>query len=70
MQIFDAVAGSVTPGTNAAVQSLGIPPTNSSGFTLSLQGLQFLSAITVAATTTATGGTAPGTPLDCNAAYH
>jgi hypothetical protein len=70
VQVFNVASGSVTLGTTVPVQSFGIPPTNATGYTLSLQGLQFGTAISVAATTTATGLTAPGTALDCNAGYN
>jgi len=71
IQIFDvATAGAVTLGTTAPKLSLGIPPTNSGGFTLSAIGVSFTTGIQVAATTTATGSTAPATALDCNAAFN
>lgn len=49
------------------VLSIPIAPNATGGFALSLVGVQFTTSIKVAATTTATGTTAPTTPLDCNA---
>jgi hypothetical protein len=69
-QIFNAVPGSVTLGTTAPTLSIPIPPTNIAGFTLSGTGIQFGTAISTAATTTAAGSTAPATAIDCNAAYN
>ena len=70
VQIYNVAAGSVTVGTTAPTLSIPIAATSTGGFALSLQGLQFSTAISAAATTTATGGTAPGTALDCNAGYN
>lgn len=69
VQLFDAATGSVTLGTTTPKLSYGIPATNASGFTLSLVGVQFSTAISAAATTTATGNTALGTGLVCNFKY-
>lgn len=69
IQVYDTAQGSVTVGTTAAVLSYGIPATSASGFTHSLVSIQFSTAITVAATTAAGNGTAPGTAVDCNAVY-
>lgn len=70
VQVFNVASGSVTLGTTTPAQSFGIPPTNSSGYTLSLTGDEYGTAISVAATTTATGSTAPGTAVDCNASFN
>lgn len=60
-----------TPTVGTAVQlAFGVPATNSTGFALPVNGIQFTTGIAVAATTTATGSTAPGTALDCNVAYN
>jgi len=67
VQVFD-ISGSVTLGTSTPKLSMAVPPTNSTGFVLPLQGIAFANAIKVAATSTATGSTTPGTALDCNAA--
>lgn len=68
IQLYDT-AGAVTVGTNVKL-SFGVPATNSTGFSLPVNGIQFTSGIAVAATTTAGGSTAPGTALDCNAAFN
>lgn len=56
-----------TVGTTGPVWSIGIPATQ--GANLSNVNLSFSTAIYVAATTTVTGGTAPGTALNCNFGY-
>lgn len=68
VQIFDAAtAGSVTLGTTPPTLSIGIPATTSSGpIMMSPIGIEFRNGIQVAATTTATGNTAPGSGLSCN----
>lgn len=71
VQLFDvATTGGVTLGTTAPTLSVPIAATTTGGFTLSITGLQFANGIQVAATTTATGSTAPATALDCNAAFN
>jgi hypothetical protein len=70
IQLFDALSGSVTLGSTVPKLSIGVPPTNSTGFVLPLVGVQFASAISTAVTTTATGNAAPSTAVDCNAAYN
>ena len=67
LQLFD-VAGTVTLGTTPPDWIVPIPSTNVGGVIL-VVGLNFANAIKVAATTTATGSTAPGTALDCSAGY-
>lgn len=63
IQVFNA--SSVTLGTTTPLMSLGIPP--SSAANLNIQnGINFSTAIQVAATTTPTGSTAPTTALNCN----
>jgi hypothetical protein len=66
VQLFDLATGSVTLGTTAPKLSYGIPATSASGFTVSLVGTQFSTAISAAATTTSNGSTAPGSGLNCN----
>lgn len=67
VQIFDvATAGAVTVGTTTPKWSIGIPATSAANLRINLS---FASGIQVAATTTATGSTAPGTALDCNFSY-
>jgi hypothetical protein len=70
IQVFNVAFGSVTVGTTVPLHSYGIPATNSGGFSLPLVGMQFSTAISVAATTTAKGGTAPTTAMDCNVAFN
>lgn len=62
VQLFDTT-GAVTLGTTTPKMSIGIPATQH----VSVQvGAAFLAGIKVAATTTATGSTAPSAALDCN----
>lgn len=68
VQVFD-VAGTVTLGTTPPDWIIPIPATNSGGLIL-IYGLDFVNAIKVAATTSATGSTAPGTALDCSVGYN
>lgn len=71
VQVFDAAtAGSVTLGSTTPKYALPIPAGSNGGYALALVGLQFASGIQVAATTTATGSTAPSTALVCNSAYN
>lgn len=64
VQVFD-VAGSVTVGTTAPKISIPMYPSPAPN-RLAAMGLTFSNAIKVAATTTSTGSTAPGTALVCN----
>jgi hypothetical protein len=70
IQIYNIAQGSVTVGTSTPLESIAIAPTSTGGFAMSFPGHQFGTAITVAATTTATGGSAPSTAPDCNAVYN
>jgi len=68
VQIFDvATAGAVTLGATAPKWSIGIPANGAAN--LSGLGLTCANGIQVAATTTATGSTAPSSALDCNFGY-
>lgn len=68
VQFFDvATAGAVTVGTTVPKWSIGIPATSAAN--LSGLNLSFANGIQVAATTTASGASAPGTALDCNFSY-
>jgi hypothetical protein len=67
VQIFDT-SGAVTLGSTVAVLSLGLPASSGGNLEWTI-GLHFNNAIKVAATTTATGSTAPSTAVDCNFAY-
>jgi hypothetical protein len=68
-QVFNVASGSVTVGTTASVP-YGIPPASSSGFTMGPVGDQYSTAISAAATSTATNGTAPTTAIDCTVSYN
>lgn len=63
IQIFD-ISGTVTLGTSTPKWSIRIPTLGAAN--LSMMGLTFANAIKVAATTTATGSSAPATAADCN----
>jgi hypothetical protein len=65
VQIFDTATGSITVGTTVPKLSIGIPATSAANLELTL-GIQFGTAICVAATTAATNATAPSTAVDCN----
>jgi hypothetical protein len=67
VQIFDT-AGAVTLGSTVPVLSLGLPASDGGNLEWTM-GIHFANGIKVAATTTATGSTAPGTNVDCNFAY-
>lgn len=69
VQVYNVASGSVTVGTTASIP-YGIPATNASGFVMDAVGDQYGTAMAIAATTTATGGTAPGTALDCNVSFN
>lgn len=73
VQVFDAAsAGAVTLGSTIPVLSFGLPAASSlpGGGNLEWSnGIHFASGIQVAATTTATGSSAPATAVDCNFAY-
>lgn len=68
IQIFDTATGSITVGTTVPKLSIGIPASSAANLN-SDQGIAFATAICVAATTTATGASAPSTALDCNFWY-
>jgi hypothetical protein len=65
VQIFNVSSGSVTLGTTTPTLSLGVPATSAANL-MSGEGVDFGTAISIAATTTATGNTAPGTGLVTN----
>lgn len=70
IQIFNVAAASVTMGTTPPTKFVGIPPGSNAGFTFSLVGLQYSTAISAGAATTSTGGTAPTTALDCTVDFN
>jgi len=67
LQVFDAA--SVTVGTTAPVQSFAILASGQLNMSFNSTGIAFTNSIKIAATTTATGSTAPGTGLVVNAQY-
>lgn len=67
VQIFDT-SGAVTLGTTTPALSLGLPAGGAGNLHFTT-GVAFANAIKVAATTTATGSSAPGTAVDCNFTY-
>lgn len=67
VQVFD-ISGTVTLGTSTPAISLRFPGTDGTA-NLSQVNLTFANAIKVAATTTATGSSAPSTAVDCNFGY-
>ncbi len=69
-QVFNAASGSVTLGATSPTLSIAIAPTSTGGWALPSPGAQFSTAMSIAATTTATGSTAPSTAPDCNVVYN
>jgi hypothetical protein len=70
LQIYDLAVGSVVVGTTVPSQAVPMSPNLSNGFVANLQGMQFATAISIAATTTQTGAGAPGNSLNCTFGYH
>ncbi len=70
VQVYNTASGGVTVGSTAAVLTIGIPAGLNGGFPMNFPGIQFSTAISLAVTTTATGGTAPAIVVDCSAAYN
>ncbi len=68
LQIFNNTTASITVGTTPPDISIGIPA-NGGWDGESLMSLNWSTAITIAATTTPTGSTAPGTGLVVNLGY-
>lgn len=66
IQIFDA--NGATLGSTSPKWSIGIPATSAANLEMT-NGMNFATEITVAATTTATGSSAPSTACDCNFIY-
>ena len=67
IQLFNTAAGSVTVGTTAPVYVVYVPASGS--VTKEFYGMYFSTAITYAATTTATGSGDPTTGLTLSASY-
>ena len=70
VQVFNAVPGNVTLGTTPPATVISMATLASRGFAFSDNGLSFPVAMSVAATTTATGSTAPATALTCTFGYN
>lgn len=71
IQVFDvATAGGVTLGTTAPTLSFQVDASSTVGFALPINGMAFANGIQMAATTTATNNTAPGTAANCNAGFN
>lgn len=68
VQFFDLASGSVTVGTTTPTFAVWIPPSGGIDGNWTF-GIEFETAVTIAATTTATGSTAPGSALNCNLFY-
>lgn len=69
IQVFSLTPTGVTLGTTTPTNSYGISATSIGGFGSSL-GDNYSNAISVAATTTVKGLTAPSTALDCNVSFN
>jgi len=67
IQIFDT-SGTVTLGTTTPVAFVALPASSGANVEFS-NGLNFANAIKIAATTTATGSTAPTNNVDCSFGY-
>lgn len=70
IQVFNIASGSVSLGSSTPTLSIPIGPTATGGWALANPGINFSTAISIAATTTATGSTALSTAVDCNAVYN
>lgn len=68
IQLFDASTGSVTPGSTTPKLSFAIPANGNLDLEF-VRPIAFSTAITYTCTTTATGGTGPGTALVVNMLY-
>jgi hypothetical protein len=70
LQVFDAATTSaVTLGTTTPKLSFGFAATSGQTIPVGTMGIYFANGIQVAAATTATGSSAPGSAMDCNATY-
>lgn len=70
VQTFNLTPGQVTLGVTSPTNSYGISATNTLNFSRGPIGDQYTSAISIAATTTATGLTPPATGLNCNVSFN
>ena len=69
LQFFNALSGAVTLGTTPPYSIVPIAPSSTGGWALSPLSVEFNTAISVAATTTSTGNTAPALLPDCTVYY-
>ncbi len=71
IQIYNALLANVTVGSTTPTWSIAVAPSSIGGFGFGGgSGLYFSTAMSVAATTTATGSSAPSTAVDCNVGYN
>lgn len=70
IQLFDSTTANVTVGTTVPIMALGIPATQASGLGPTPIGVRFYNGLQAAATTTAEGGSAPSTALNCDVTYN
>ncbi len=71
VQVYNALLANVTVGSTTPTVSFGVAASSIGGFGFGGGSGYYLStAISVAATTTATGSSAPSTALDCNVGYN
>jgi hypothetical protein len=68
VQFFHLQASAVTIGTTQPVYSIGIPALSAANI-MSPTGIAHTTAISIGATTTRAGSTAPGTAIDMNIFY-
>jgi hypothetical protein len=68
VQFFNLQASSVTLGTTAPYYSIGVPALSAANL-LTSTGILHSTAISIAATTTRSGSTGPGTTVDVNIFY-
>jgi hypothetical protein len=68
VSFYNTAVGSVTVGTTTQVRVVGIPANTRVAF-VSDVGLAYATAISIAATTTRSGSTAPAAALDVNIDY-
>lgn len=69
VQVFDLAAASVVLGTTTSIP-YGIAPSSIGGFAMSAVGDQFYNAISIAATSSPTGGGGPAASINCNVSFN
>jgi hypothetical protein len=70
LQVFALPSTSVTLGTTTPAMSFAIGPTSTVTEFMSPIGILMPGGISIAATTTATGSTAPASAIDCNLGFN